>query len=113
MPGTCQKDGIVSIPIIIADKQNNLWWLFSYYSSNEYKIWTYRLYIYDKLYALIKQYLNYLYSYTEYSTVMTAHFEMLEGQTDIIHQWYKADVWEIHMKEVVKKHTVLIYYKNF
>jgi hypothetical protein len=34
----CQKGGIVSIPIIRANKQNNLWWLFSYYSSNEYKI---------------------------------------------------------------------------
>ena len=35
------------------------------------KFWTYRLCIYNKLYALIKQYLNYLYCYTEYSTVMT------------------------------------------
>lgn len=67
----CQKDGIVSTPIIRADKQNNLWWLFSFYSSKNTKFWTYRLYISDKLYDLIKQYFNYLYSYTEYSTVMT------------------------------------------
>ena len=35
------------------------------------EFWTYRLYIRDKLYALKKQNLNYLYCYTEYSTVMT------------------------------------------
>jgi hypothetical protein len=66
------------------------------------KFWRYRLYIYDKIVSFNQAVFElFVLLYGIQYCNDAAHFEMLEGQTNIICQWYEPDVWEIHMKEVV------------
>ena len=61
-----------------------------------------RLYIYDKIVCFDQAVLDlFVLLYRIQFCNDTAYFQMLEGQTNIICQLYAADVWEIHMKEVV------------